>query len=114
MELLRCKGSFGEINPLSDCRPDKDLLVDLTKDYAVYKVKEKHGAKYEEKKDELKEKVEKEKSRFFDKLQERLNKGAASSAAQSPEAITPPSAGDPAAGDPAATEHSPSEQPAAQ
>lgn len=83
MELLRCKGSFGAINPLSDCRPDKQLLVDLTKDYAVYKLKEKHGAKYEEKKDELKEKVEKEKNRFFDKLQERLNKGAASSAAVS-------------------------------
>lgn len=93
MELLRCKGSFGAINPLSDCRPDKELLVELTKDYAVYKVKEKHGAKYEEKKDELKQKVEKEKSRFFDKLQERLNKGAASSAAISVEpASSPPAA----------------------
>ncbi len=115
MELLRCKGSFGEINPLSDCRPDKDLLVDLTKDYAVYKVKEKHGAKYEEKKDELKEKVEKEKSRFFDKLQERLNKGATSSAAPSTEAVTtPPRAGDPAArSEPAADEPTLSEPPAA-
>lgn len=91
LELLRCKGSFGAINPLSDCRPDKELLVELTKDYAVYKVKEKHGAKYEEKKDELKEKVEKEKNRFFDKLQERLNKGAASSVAVSTEegGVTP-------------------------
>lgn len=90
MELLRCKGSFAEINPLSDCRPDSELLVELTKDYAVYKLKEKHGAKYEEKKDELKEKVEKEKNRFFDKLQERLNKGAASSAAASTEPVTTP------------------------
>lgn len=91
MELLRCKGSFGAINPLSDCRPDSEMLVELTKDYTVYKLKEKHGAKYEEKKDELKEKVEKEKNRFFDKLQERLNKGAASSAAASTEAaaVTP-------------------------
>ncbi|MDO8341673.1 MAG: AsmA family protein [Cellvibrio sp.] len=106
MELLRCKGSFGAINPLSDCRPDKELLVELTKDYAVYKVKEKHGAKYEEKKDELKEKVEKEKSRFFDKLQERLNKNAASSAATSTEAAATPPA--PASSTPA-VEAAPSE-----
>lgn len=106
MELLRCKGSFGAINPLSDCRPDKELLVELTKDYAVYKVKEKHGAKYEEKKDELKEKVEKEKNRFFDKLQERLNKNAASSAATSTEAAATPPA--PASSTPA-VEAAPSE-----
>lgn len=81
LELLRCKGSFGAIDPLSDCRPDSELLTELTKDYAVYKLKEKHGAKYEEKKEELKEKVEKEKNRFLDKLQKQLNKGAASSAA---------------------------------
>ncbi|HSC69232.1 MAG TPA: AsmA family protein [Cellvibrio sp.] len=80
LELLRCRGSLAEINPLSDCRPDSTLLRELTKDYAVYKLKEKHGAKYEEKKVELKEKVEKEKNRFLDKLQQRLNKGAASSA----------------------------------
>lgn len=83
LELLRCKGSFGEINPLSDCRPDKELLVELTKDYAVYKLKEKHGAKYEEKKDELKQKVEKEKTKLFDKLQKHLNKGADSAASVS-------------------------------
>jgi len=96
MELLRCKGSFGAINPLSDCRPDSELLVELTKDYAVYKLKEKHGEKYEEKKDELKEKVEKEKNRFLDKLQQRLNKDAASSApaieSSVPAAETPASA----------------------
>lgn len=82
LELLRCRGSFDEINPLKDCRPDSALLRELTKDYAVYKLKEKHGAKYEEKKEELKEKVEKEKNKLFDKLQQRLNKGAASSAAE--------------------------------
>lgn len=85
LELLRCRGSFDEINPLKDCRPDSALLRELTKDYAVYKLKEKHGAKYEEKKEELKEKVEKEKNRFLDKLQQRLNKGATSSV----QAITP-------------------------
>lgn len=81
LELLRCRGSFDEINPLKDCRPDSALLRELTKDYAVYKLKEKHGAKYEEKKEELKEKVEKEKNRFLDKLQQRLNKGASSAGA---------------------------------
>ncbi len=83
LELLRCKGSFAEINPLSDCRPDKEMLVELTKDYAVYKLKEKHGAKYEEKKAELQQKVEKEKTKLFDKLQKQLTKGIASSVAVS-------------------------------
>lgn len=83
MEFLRCKGSFAEINPLSDCRPDKALLTELTKDYAVYKLKEKHGAKYEEKKAELEEKVEKEKTKLFDKLQQSLNKRLGTSAASS-------------------------------
>ncbi len=83
MELLRCKGSFAEINPLSDCRPDKALLTELTKDYAVYKLKEKHGAKYEEKKAELEEKVEKEKTKLFDKLQQSLNKRLGTSASSS-------------------------------
>lgn len=92
LELLRCRGSFAEINPLSDCRPDKDLLVELTKDYAVYKVKEKHGAKIEEKKQEVQQKIDKEreeakqkidekKSQLLDKLQQRLSRGASSSAA---------------------------------
>lgn len=83
MELLRCKGSFSAINPLSDCRPDTELLIELTKDYAVYKLKEKHGAKYEEKKAELTQKVEKEKNKLFDKLQKHLNKAFPSSAAAS-------------------------------
>lgn len=93
MDLLRCKGSFSEINPLSDCRPDTEKLIDLTKDYAAYKLKEKHGAKFEEKKTELKEKVEKEKNKLLDKLQQRLNKGAASSA---PEASPSPAPAAPA------------------
>lgn len=90
MDLLRCKGSFSEINPLGDCRPDTEKLIDLTKDYATYKLKEKHGAEFEEKKAELKEKVEKEKNKLFDKLQQRLNKGASSSAAATPDASAAP------------------------
>jgi AsmA protein len=81
LELLRCKGSFDEINPLSDCRPDKEMMVELTKDFAVYKVKEKHGAKIEEKKQEVKQKLEDKKQQLFDRLQKTLNRGAASSAA---------------------------------
>lgn len=83
LELLRCKGSLAEINPLSDCRPDKELLVELTKDYAAYKIKEKHGAKIETKKQELKEKVEAQKNQLLDKLQKKLNQGIASSMAVS-------------------------------
>lgn len=86
LELLRCKGNFAEINPLSDCRPDKGMLVELTKDFAAYKIKEKHGAKIEEKKQEVKTKLEEKKQQLFDKLQQRLNKGAASSAAAQSEA----------------------------
>jgi AsmA protein len=92
LELLRCKGSFADINPLHDCRPDKDMLVELTKDFAVYKLKEKHGAKFEEKKQEVKQKLEErkeeakqkiedKKQQLIDKLQQRLNRGASSSVA---------------------------------
>ncbi len=91
LELLRCKGSLDEINPLHDCRPDKDMLVQLTKDFAVYKLKEKHGAKFDAKKQELeqklddrkqeaKQKIEDKKQQLLDKLQQRLNRGATSSA----------------------------------
>lgn len=90
LELLRCKGSFAEINPLHDCRPDKDLLIELTKDYAVYKVKEKHGAKIDAKKQEIQQKlddrkqeaqqkIEDKKQQLLDKLQQKLNRGASSS-----------------------------------
>ena len=94
LELLRCKGSFDEINPLSDCRPDKEMMVELTKDFAVYKVKEKHGAKIEEKKQEVKQKLEDKKQQLFDRLQKTLNRGAASSASEpaaqeQPSSVTP-------------------------
>jgi AsmA protein len=58
MNLLRCKGKYAEINPASDCRPDKDMLNALIKDFAAYKLKEKHGAKVEEKKTELIKKLD--------------------------------------------------------
>jgi AsmA protein len=58
MNLLRCKGAYAEINPGSDCRPDKDMLNALIKDFAEYKLKEKHGAKIEEKKSELIKKLD--------------------------------------------------------
>ena len=58
MNLLRCKGKYAEINPASDCRPDKDMLNTLIKDFAEYKLKEKHGAKIEEKKSELIKKLD--------------------------------------------------------
>ncbi|HOY21725.1 MAG TPA: AsmA family protein [Cellvibrio sp.] len=58
MNLLRCKGKYAEINSASDCRPDKDMLNALIKDFAAYKLKEKHGAKIEEKKSELIKKLD--------------------------------------------------------
>lgn len=82
LELLRCKGSFGSINPLKDCRPDKELLAELTKDYATYKLKEKHGATIDAKKQALKEKIDTRKSQLLDKLQQKLNKGAGASSAE--------------------------------
>ncbi|WP_039912398.1 AsmA family protein [Cellvibrio mixtus] len=112
LELLRCKGSLDEINPLHDCRPDKDMLVQLTKDFAVYKLKEKHGAKFDAKKQELeqklddrkqeaKQKIEDKKQQLLDKLQQRLNRGAASSVAAP---AVEPSASTPAAATEAAPE----------
>jgi len=103
MELLRCKGSFDSINPISDCRPDTELLIELTQDYAVYKLKEKHGAKYEEKKAELSKKVEKEKNKLFDKLQKQLNKTFTSSAAASSAAAPAAIEANPAAAESAAS-----------
>lgn len=88
LELLRCKGSLADINPLSDCRPDKALLVELTKDYAVYKLKEKHGAKLDAKKLELKEKVEAKKNQLLEKLQKKLNNGAVPSVSATSAAVS--------------------------
>jgi AsmA protein len=85
LSLLRCKGAFGAINPLNDCGFDKGAVKDLVKDFAEYKLREKHGAKLEaaekkidekkqQVKDEVKEKVEEKKKDFFNKLQNKLLK----------------------------------------
>jgi AsmA protein len=58
MSLLRCKGAYATIDPKNDCRPDSEMLRELTKDYAEYKLKEKHGAKIEAKKEELIKKLD--------------------------------------------------------
>ncbi|GGY76773.1 hypothetical protein GCM10011613_21590 [Cellvibrio zantedeschiae] len=58
LTLLRCKGAYAQMDPAKDCRPDKDQLNGLIKDYAAYKLKEKHGAKIEEKKSELMKKLD--------------------------------------------------------
>lgn len=58
MSLLRCKGEYAEINPAKDCRPDKDMLTAVVKDFAEYKLKAKYGEKVDAKKDELKQKLE--------------------------------------------------------
>ena len=58
MSLLRCKGDYAEINPAQDCRPDKDMLNAVVKDFAEYKLREKYGEKVDAKKTELKKKLE--------------------------------------------------------
>jgi AsmA protein len=58
MTLLRCKGAYAQINPSQDCRPDKEQLNGLVKDFAAYKLKEKYGEKAESKKTELLKKLD--------------------------------------------------------
>ncbi len=58
MTLLRCKGAYAQIDPTKDCRPDKEQLSSLIKDFAAYKLKETHGAKLEEKKSDLLKKLD--------------------------------------------------------
>lgn len=65
LSLIRCRGSLDTLNPVQDCRPDKQGLLSLTKDFAEFKIREKHGDKIDaaeqrldEKKDELREKLD--------------------------------------------------------
>lgn len=88
LSLLRCKGSFDAIDPLKDCGFDKSAVGELTKDFAEYKLREKHGdkieaaeQKVEEKKQEVKAQVEEKKQELVNKLQNKLFKTAASSSA---------------------------------
>ncbi|WP_084618413.1 AsmA family protein [Cellvibrio sp. OA-2007] len=98
LSLLRCKGSLAAIDPLKDCGFDKSALTSLTKDFAEYKLREKHGAKIdaaeqklEEKKQEAKAQVEEKKQELINKLQNKLFKTPKSAAAASvaAEAATP-------------------------
>lgn len=102
LSLLRCKGKFGAIDPVKDCGFDKSALGDLTKDFAEYKLREKHGAKIEaaeqkvdEKKQELKQQVNDKKQELFNKLQGKLlrtNKTSTESATSTPSSTAPTSA----------------------
>lgn len=68
LSLLRCQGSLLELNPVTDCRPDQQALADLGKDYAAYKLRQKHGDKIEA----AEQKVDKEKQRLYKKLDDKL------------------------------------------
>ena len=68
LSLLRCKGSFGAIDPLKDCGFDKSALGDLTKDFAEYKLREKHGAKI----DAAEQKAKEKKQELIDKAGEKI------------------------------------------
>lgn len=90
LSLLRCKGSLTAIDPLNDCGFDKSALGDLTKDFAEYKLREKHGAKidaaeqkFEAQKQDVKQQVEDKKQELIDKLQNKLFKTPRSSVAAS-------------------------------
>lgn len=73
MGLLHCTGSYAHLNPLQDCRADKEGLAALTKDYANYKLHEKYGDNIDAKKSEATEKLKKQ-------LDEKLGEGGAEKA----------------------------------
>lgn len=77
LSLLRCKGSLGNINPLKDCGFDKSALADLTKDFAEYKIREKHGDKIEAAEQKVEEKKQELLDKASDKLSEKLGGGEA-------------------------------------
>lgn len=68
LSLLRCHGSLTDLNPVRDCRPDSKALASLTKDFAEYKLREKHGAKI----DAAEQKVDAKKDELRKKLDEKL------------------------------------------
>lgn len=68
LSLLRCHGSLADLNPVKDCRPDSKALASLTKDFAEYKLREKHGAKI----DAAEQKVDAKKDELRKKLDEKL------------------------------------------
>jgi AsmA protein len=68
LSLLRCRGSLESVNPLKDCGLDSKGLTSLTKDFAEYKLREKHGDKI----DAAEQKVEEKKEELLKKLDEKL------------------------------------------
>lgn len=75
LSLLRCKGSLAELNPLTDCGFDKDGVQSLIKDFAEYRIKEKHGESIDAEKERAKERIEQEKQQLRDKIRDRLSGG---------------------------------------
>ena len=68
ISLLRCKGSFSGLDPIKDCGPDKKAMAQLTKDFAEFKLREKHGAKI----DAAKQQLDDKKQETLNKLQEKI------------------------------------------
>lgn len=68
LNLLRCSGNFNELNLAKDCGLDKSALAELTRDYAAFKIKEKHGDKIQA----VEEKIDQEKQKLNEKVSEKL------------------------------------------
>lgn len=68
LSLLRCKGSLASLNPVQDCRPDSKGLASLTKDFAEYKIREKHGDKI----DAAEQRLDEKKQELLNKLDKKL------------------------------------------
>ena len=68
ISLFRCKGVFAALSPIDDCGVDSVAVRELAKDFAEYKLKEKHGDKI----DEAKQKVEDKKQELLNDLQDSL------------------------------------------
>lgn len=79
LSLLRCHGSLETLNPLTDCRPDSKGLANLTKDFAEFKLREKHGDKI----DAAEQKVDQKKEELLQKLDKKLGGEGDSDAAKS-------------------------------
>lgn len=75
LSLLRCQGSLAELNPLSDCGFDSAGVQSLIKDFAEYRIKEKHGESIDAEKERARERVEEEKQKLRDKIREKLSGG---------------------------------------
>ncbi|MGN0922422.1 MAG: AsmA family protein [Cellvibrio sp.] len=68
LTLLRCVGDLNTLDLVKDCGPDKAALAELTRDYAAFKLKEKHGDKITA----AEEKLDAEKQKFNEKVSEKL------------------------------------------